>query len=347
MIQIGVCGHFGKDLNLSDGQTIKTKTLTKELKNKFGENEVITVDTYGWKINPLKLLLRCIWLIKNCKSVIILPGPKGIKIFIPLFLLLNKMFNSKMHYVVIGGWLPDLTRDSVRLKDKLLKLDGIYIETYSMIEDLKNMGLRNVYYLPNFKSLSILKEKDLVYSKEKPYKLCTFSRVSKEKGIENAVAAVKKVNETLGYYAYELDIYGQVDAPYVDRFKELREKFPQYISYKGVVPYEESVNTLKNYFALLFPTYYEGEGFAGTIIDAFAAGVPVIATNWRYNGEIINHLSDGLIYDYRKPDQLKEILIKVIDDETFLLNMKKHCIERAKEYEPDNALRALLVNLEV
>ncbi|MFR3494185.1 MAG: glycosyltransferase [Blautia sp.] len=56
---------------------------------------------------------------------------------------------------------------------------------------------------------------------------------------------------------------------------------PQYIRYKGMVPFNQSTEVLKNYDALLFPTYYEGEGFAGTIIDAFAAGLPVIASDWK------------------------------------------------------------------
>jgi glycosyltransferase involved in cell wall biosynthesis len=44
---------------------------------------------------------------------------------------------------------------------------------------------------------------------------------------------------------------------------------------------------LRDYFALLFPIYYIGEGFAGTAIDAFSAGVPVIASDWKYNSEVI------------------------------------------------------------
>ncbi len=37
-------------------------------------------------------------------------------------------------------------------------------------------------------------------------------------------------------------------------------------------------------------------GFAGTLIDAMAAGVPVIASNWKYNPEIVIENVTGRIY---------------------------------------------------
>ena len=75
----------------------------------------------------------------------------------------------------------------------------------------------------------------------------------------------------------------------------LFRSFPKYVSYGGKVPFDKSVDILKNYFALLFPTYYDGEGFAGTLIDAFSAGVPVIASDWKYNAEIVNE-KVGIVY---------------------------------------------------
>lgn len=40
------------------------------------------------------------------------------------------------------------------------------------------------------------------------------------------------------------------------------------VEYKGLVPYDQSTKYLKQYFALIFPTFFSGEGFPGTIIDA-------------------------------------------------------------------------------
>ena len=50
--------------------------------------------------------------------------------------------------------------------------------------------------------------------------------------------------------------------------------------YCGIKDPKDSVKTLKNYFALVFPTRFYTEGIPGTIIDAYYAGVPVIASKW-------------------------------------------------------------------
>ena len=74
---------------------------------------------------------------------------------------------------------------------------------------------------------------------------------------------------------------------YKERFAHLINQNKDFVEYKGVANYNQTVDVLKNYFALLFPTYFHGEGFAGCIIDAFFAGIPIIATDWLYNKDIV------------------------------------------------------------
>lgn len=342
MYRVGVCGRFGENSDLLSGQIVKTKILTEEIKKALGLETVQTVDTHKWKKNLITLIIKCFILIKNSKNIIILPARNGVKVIVPLFLLLNNIFHRKLHYVVIGGWLPELLEKKHKLLKNLSKFDGIYVETNVMVVKLQKLGLNNVINLPNFKRLEILEERELVYPTGEPYKLCTFSRVMKEKGIEDAIEAVKVVNNSLGRTAYTLDIYGQIYKEYIERFDELKKNFPEYITYKGVVNYSESVKILKDYFALLFPTYYQGEGFAGTILDAYSSGLPVIATNWKYNPEIIKDYIDGLIFENHNIYKLKEILLEVIDNPKIVLDMKKNCLERARQYSPENVISVLL-----
>lgn len=339
LVKLGICGHFGNGKNLNNGQTIKTRTLTSELQKIYGNGNILKVDTHGWKNNPLILIKNCIHLLKESENIIILPAQNGVKVFIPLFFLFNFIFKRNLHYIVIGGWLPEILQRNTILKNIVSRYDGIYVETYTMIESLKKLGLDNVRYLPNFKRITILKKEELVYRTNRPYKLCTFSRVMEEKGIEDAINAVTYINEVVGETIYKLDIYGQIEPTYKERFKQLIEKAPEYISYKGVVDFNNSVNILKNYFALLFPTYYKGEGFAGTVLDAFSAGVPVIATNWRYNGEIISHMHEGVIYDYKEKKKLQDILYNIYQNPDYINDMKINCLKKAEKFSPDVVMR--------
>ena len=167
----------------------------------------------------------------------------------------------------------------------------------------------------------------------------------REKGIEDAVNVVETVNRELGLTAFTLDIYGQVDESQTEWFDELQSKFPSYIRYAGLVPFDKSVDVLKEYFALLFPTYYEGEGFAGTLIDAFSAGVPVIASDWKYNTEIVNE-NVGYVYKTRDHIALAELLKAVATDPTIMLKKRRSCLHEAEKYKIEKAVGVLLDRIE-
>ena len=53
--------------------------------------------------------------------------------------------------------------------------------------------------------------------------------------------------------------------------------------------------TLVNYDLMLFPTRYYTEGLPGTIIDAYIANLPVIATEWKHAREFIKDGETGFI----------------------------------------------------
>ena len=167
----------------------------------------------------------------------------------------------------------------------------------------------------------------------------------REKGIEDAVKVVTAVNQSLGRVVFSLDIYGQVDENQTEWFESLQKTFPDFIRYGGLIPFDQSVETLKEYFALLFPTYYEGEGFAGTLIDAYSAGVPVIASDWKYNAELVNE-EVGYIYKTQDNAAFEDLLKLVAVDPMMILRKKKACLREAEKYKIENAVSVLLNRIE-
>ena len=341
MKKVCIIGHFAKGENLLNGQTVKTKIVTKEIIKNLGKSTVSCIDTHGGFSALKNVMKQSINALKYHKNVIIMPAENGLRIFAPILSILNVMFHRKLHYVVIGGWLPQFLKKRKCLNFFLKKFDCIYVETNNMKVQLEKKGFNNVFVVPNCKELVILKNEDLVYDETEPYKLCTFSRVMKEKGIEDAINAVNKINKLENRRVFILDIYGQIDKTQDVWFEKLQSMFPDFIRYGGLIPYDKSTDVLKNYFALLFPTYYEGEGFAGTLIDAMAAGVPVIASDWKYNKEIVEDGKTGIIMH----NSLEKELLNILQEKEQWMRMKKLCVLEAKKYLPSVALQPLIVNL--
>ena len=344
-VKVSVLGHFGEGENLLNGQTVKTKIVTEELAEQLGSEQVLKIDTHGGVKVLLKAPFAVLGALKKSSNVVIFPAHNGLRVYAPLLALMRPFFKGrKLHYSVIGGWLPKFLEKRRFLASCLKKFDGIYAETNTMKNALDAMGFKNVSVLPNCKKLGILSRDELVYPEEAPYRLCTFSRVMKEKGIETATDAISRVNEKLGYVAYSLDIYGQVDAGQTDWFEALKNRFPEYVRYCGCVDASASVEVLKGYFALIFPTHFYTEGIPGTVIDAYAAGIPVISAKWESYSDVIDEGVTGIGYSFDDVDAFEEILLRVAKDKDILLSLKENCIRKAEDYLPSAAVKSMIGN---
>lgn len=342
-MKVAVIGAFGIGHQLLNGQTIKTKIFTDELERQLGQGSVRRIDTCGiWNI--LLMFPRSLWALMTKKNILIFPAHRGVILESIWLVLWNYIFRKRLHYVVVGGWLPAFL-DQHKITAKALKhFYGIYVETSTMKQKLDAMGYSHVEIVPNCKELKIVNKNELNTSFVQPYKLCTFSRVMREKGIGEAVQAVKQVNSKIGKVVYTLDIYGSIDESQADWFAELQETFPTYITYKGCVSFDKSVETLKDYFALLFPTCFYTEGIPGTIIDAYAAGLPVISAKWMSYSDLVDDAC-GIGFEFQNWEELNDILVSIINNPETVISKKVACVKKAEQYLPHEVISNFIVNL--
>lgn len=342
MKRIGICGHFGGGELFLDGQTVKTKIIADELVRQFASENVLIRDTYGGAKRLLFHIIGIIGLVHKCENVIILPAQNSLRIFAPLIALLNKFYHRKLHYLVIGGWLPEFVRKRPYLKRSLHEFDCIYVETNTMKNKLEELGFHNIDILRNCKMLDKMHTENLKYVTSPPYQLCTFSRIMKEKGIENAINSVVSINEKYNATIYSLTLYGQVASEYRGQFEKMVNTFPSYIKYGGLVPFDKSVEVLKDFFALLFPTEFYTEGIPGTILDAYAAGLPVICSKWESFDDVVKDGITGIGYDFEKPELLSKILEEVYCCPEKINLLRVNCLKASEEYLPDKAIIPLV-----
>ena len=330
---------------MMDGQTVKTKIVAEALEAKLGEENVNKIDTHGNAVQILKSVVQAVVSMFCHENMMMLPAHNGVRVFGLVLALVKNFSRCKLHYVVIGGWLPKILKGNRLLANALKKFDAIYVETSTMQKQLEEQGFSNIVLMPNCKKLRILSSNETVSHTEAPYPLCTFSRVMEEKGIEKAIEAVKTINEQKKQVVYTLDIYGPVDPGYQERFSKLQKEFPAYVRYCGSVPQEKSVPVVKRYAALLFPTRFYTEGVPGTIIDAYAAGVPVIASRWESFADVVDDGLTGIGYPFEIPEKLLEILRTVAENPQILIDMKSACLKKAEDFSPAVIDKILLPRL--
>ena len=348
-VNIGIIGRVAKEKDLFDGQTVLTRLFSSELKNRVENSEMYFVDTYNYKKNAIQCFGKTMYVLKKCDYIFILLSRNGLKVYLPLLYYFNKIFHKKIFHRVIGGNLDDLVKKNTTWKKYLNSFEYNYVETQGMKNKLEKLGINNVIVSANFKPINPISNIELlniINEKKNEKRFCIFSRVTKEKGITDAIMAINIVSKELNKPIY-LDIYGPIDSCYKEELDRLLANNKN-VTYKGVVNYNDSVNVLKNYYMLLFPTYWISEGFPGTVIDCLAAGLPIIATDWNYNSEIIKNNVTGLIY---KRDSENKNLVKAleysINNEEKILDMKKNCMKEFEKYTTDKIFKDIIMNLKL
>ena len=265
--------------------------------------------------------------------IVVLLSGNGMKVYFPLLSFLSKKCHKKIFHDVIGGNIDKYVRNIHQFGNYLNSFEVNWVETENLRRELETVGVYNCEVIPNFKRLRIIEDFEENYAE--PFKFCTFSRVMKEKGIEDAIQTIQEINKSAGRMICSLDIYGRIDTEYQKKFKKIMNNTTDSVNYRGEVPYDKSVEVLKNYYSLLFPTYWMGEGFPGTIVDAFSAALPVIATDWNCNGEIIKNNVNGILYPNAEIKTLKDAILKIISEHNTICYMKNECVKCAKIYQPE------------
>lgn len=345
MKKISVIGLFCTGMDISDGQSVKTRIVTQEIENYLGPGHVERIDTYNWKKHPVQLLKRSVMAVRHSKNVVFMTDEGGIKVFPWLLCVANIFHNCSLHYVVVGGWLIHFLKKHSFIRTCLKKFSGIYVETTVMKNALEDLGFENIVLMPNVKPLKPVTLQQLSIQHQIPFRFCTFSRVMKEKGIDDAVEAICAVNTLFGKTVCTLDIFGQVDPDQSEWFENFQTSFPSEVRYCGVIDYAQSVDVLKDYFALLFPTEFFTEGVPGTIIDAYAAGIPVIAAKWESFADVIDDGVTGIGYTFGKQECLKEIIASLVKHPETAHSMKVNCLQKAYQYLPSKIMDTLFLKL--
>ena len=334
--RIGFIGRIDPDETMVDGQTVKTRTLYRYLVRRFGASNIRVVDTRDYRRETgrvVRELLRCL---HECDDVVVLLSSGGRRTLFPILWLASTALGVRIYHDLIGGSLADDVEadPSGLLMHYLNSFEVNWVETRALADRLSALGVRNASHLPNFKDVDDVDVDPHAPPSGPPYRLCTLSRVTPEKGIDNAVRAVVAINGD-GPPMVTLDVFGPIEPSYEERFRRLVDSVP-HVRYAGRVPPERAAAAVSGHFALIFPTEWTGEGVPGTIIDAMHAGLPVVASRWRYYHEMLQDGVTGLSYDFDRPELLEATIRELLAlPEARIVSMRRALLERARAYTPE------------
>ena len=144
------------------------------------------------------------------------------------------------------------------------------------------------------------------------------------KGIETMLEAAADLPADCG-----IDIYGPTDE-YTPTDIEARGLGR--VRYRGILTHDEVDATLWDYDCLVLPTFHGNEGYPGVIAEAFAHGIPVIATRWLAIPEIVDE-SCGLLVEPQDTVAFVRAVTAINEDPELWRRLKKGARARAPMFD--------------
>lgn len=330
VILVGPCGGGETPKN---GASAKNFHLVKYLMEKG--LSCLCIDTEHWKKNPFVLLRLLFHTLFSTDSTFIVAANSMSSYKIIHFMSILPGTRTLIYWV-IGGCVADWMKDGKVKTAPYKAVTKFFVEGRRMQQTLAEIGFRNVVVVPNFKHIRYIPERKERY--DGVLHFVFLSRIIPEKGCDTIIEAAKMLNET-SHTRFAIDFWGPFEGSYKSTFLKKIETIDN-VNYQGFLDLSspENYDTLANYDIMLFPTYWHGEGFPGIIIDAFVAGLPVIATDWNFNADIIKHGETGVILKDNTVKELHDAMLSFIEGKENLKAMRENCRREAHKYDIHSVL---------
>jgi glycosyltransferase involved in cell wall biosynthesis len=310
------------------GEEYKNQLLTQKIKEHFSESTII--DTFAWSEKP-QILISLLWSVLFRRWHFILISASSVSTYrlLRLIVFLRPTILHKITYLVIGGYFPEGIQTK-RFEWKVYNnLKNVVVEGQQLKNTVVQYSeLSNVLVVPNFKDFPL---KDLSTRKYSSniFMFVFVGRISQGKGIREILEA-REILKNRGF-RFQIDFFGPFEEDFL--LDSDMSAYCGFLDFQSDA--EQSYLRLAEYGCLLFPTYWKGEGFPGVIIDAFVAGLPVIATDWNMNREIIEDNVNGFIIEPKNASALADKMSWVMENQAVLKAIGENNRKKAKEYHID------------
>jgi len=208
-------------------------------------------------------------------------------------------------------------------------LDKLLVQTDYKKKELKKIFKGEILVVPNGINLSIYRNILKSDVKENNKKNIIFvGRLLPIKGLDylmNAMKIIQNKNKNVfltlvgdGYYRKSLE----------KMIKKL--EIEKAVTFTGKIPNTEIPKYLSNSDVFVLPSL--SEGFPNVVLEAMAAGLPIVASNIGGLSELIKNNENGYLVETKNPEQLADGLLKILQNPEIKTKMSQNNLKKAKNY---------------
>jgi len=218
-------------------------------------------------------------------------------------------------------------------------LEKIYFNLYmentvltispSSKNDLIALGVKssNIKILPMGSNSNLIK---FIPKKEKRKTLIFVSRISKSKGIEDAIKAMYLLKKQIP--SIRLWIVGRGSGDYINRLQEIvdNHKMRRNIFFRGYISDKQKENLLTRADILIAPSIKEGWGL--TIDEAGARATPSVVYNSSGLKDSVKNGVNGIICEKNNPKELAKNVLMLLNNQKLYTVLQKGAMNERKKH---------------
>jgi glycosyltransferase involved in cell wall biosynthesis len=146
--------------------------------------------------------------------------------------------------------------------------------------------------------------------------------------------AKRRIADTHPHTRLTLEMYGQVYSTPCEAAPGIEAaRCDPDIAFHGTIANHELSAAYSQADAFIYPTYWPTEGHSGAVLEAMFHGLPILASDWRSNAEIVRHGVNGLIFRHRDVASLVECIVQLAVDVELRRRLAAGALDEARQYD--------------
>lgn len=320
------------------GTTRHFRTLARDLASHEGfDTQVIDTsrgDEHARLLSNLRVALATLGaVVRRIRRVDVVSyhaSNRGLLSFGPLVLGLCRLARRPLVLRIFGGGFGDyfLAQGPLRralIRRLVLSADVVLLQTRRAVEQLRaHAGGKLVWFSTYIDPPETPPERATQQPADRCRRFVFLGHLWRSKGIETLLEAAKEMPQ-----GCIIDVYGPTDEYSA---AEIDARGEGVVRYRGNLTHEQVDAKLWDYDCLVLPTFHPNEGYPGVIAEAYAHGIPVIATRWLAIPEIVDETC-GLLMEPQDTEGFVGSVRRLHDDPALWCRLRGGALARAAAFD--------------